>query len=202
MALANYNDLKSAVELWSGRKDIASAIDDGILMLEGLLNRELRHRRMLITTSTFAYASGQITHPTDWLQWKLISTSTCPRGITIVSDESLINIKDDLVSGRAQYAVVSGTTTEIYPAPVSATGITIKYYQKIPPVINSSVNWLLTDFPDIYLLGTLLAINGFARDTEEAMKWGQGFDRAFQSLKQNDADTSYGGSTLQIRNSR
>lgn len=205
MALDTYANLKTALSTWSGRVDLSTtgADDDGIDLFESWCNRNLRVRSMLVTNAAMTLASGAITHPTDWLQWKSLTNPTSPYRIEIVAEESLSAIQEAQLTGNIVYAVPGATSTALNPAQTSIAGVIGKYYGAIPALSGSNTtNWLLTKFPDAYLYGCLLAMCSWARDTEQRASWGAAFDVVIQQIKDESDSATYGGSTLQIRNAR
>jgi hypothetical protein len=205
MALDTYANLKTALSTWSGRVDLSTigADDDGIDLFEAWCNRNLRVRSMLMTNAALTLASGAITHPTDWLQWKSLTNPTSPYRIEIVAEESLSAIQESQLTGNIVYAVPGATSTALNPAQTSIAGVIGKYYGAIPALSGlNATNWLLTKFPDAYLYGCLLAMGSWARDTEQRASWGAAFDVVIQQIKDESDSATYGGSTLQIRNAR
>jgi hypothetical protein len=66
-------------------------------------------------------------------------------------------------------------------APVSAT---ISYYQRLPALVNASdVNWLLTDYPDLYLYGSLVHGAAWLHDTGRIAVVKALHDEALNALK-------------------
>ena len=205
MALDSYTNLKLALANWTGRSDLDSSgtADDGIDLFESWVNRELRVRSMLVKVTSPTLASGAITHPSDWLQWKTLKNATSPYRIEIIADESLADILEQNYTGNPRYAVPGATQTELYPVPTSITGLVAHYYGAITALSGSNAtNWLLTKFPDAYLYGTLLAMNSWARDDAQTQKYGNAFDAVMRQIESESDDATFGGSTLQIRNAR
>ena len=205
MALDTYANLKLAIAAWTGRADADSsgAADDGIDLFEAQFNRNTRVRKMLTSITSPTFASGAITHPSDWLQWKTLRNATSPYHIEVIADESLADIEERLMSGNAQYAIVRGTSTELHPTQTDVTGMRCVYYASLPALSGSqTTNWLLTAYPDAYLYGSLLALSSFVRDGPDTQKWGVAFDAVMAQIQDESDESTFGGSTLQIRNSR
>ena len=59
---------------------------------------------------------------------------------------------------------------------------------------------MLTQNPDIYLYGSLMASAPFLMDDEKIAIWGALFDKAVRDLESQDARDRHSGSALQIRN--
>jgi len=205
MALDTYANLKLAIAAWTGRADADSsgAADDGIDLFEAQFNRNTRVRKMLTALDMVVATGGILGYTADWLQWKSLKNLTSPRHIEIIAEESLADIEDRALSGSFQYAVAGGLATELYPRNADDTTIRAVYYAALPALSGSqTTNWLLTAYPDAYLYGSLLALSSFVRDNPDTQKWGAAFDAVMAQIQDESDESTFGGSTLQIRNSR
>jgi hypothetical protein len=204
MAFNTYATLRPTLERITGLNDLISSgmADDAIEYFESWINRNIRHRSMLTSSTSLVLDAGAITHPSDWLEWESLENSGSPRHIEIVAGRSIADIDDLLLTGNAIYAVPRATATELYPAPSSITGLRGTYYAKLAPIITNSTNWLLTNHPDIYLNACVLAITMWKRDNEEFAKYAIPFEQVTGELVKSGERSTYGGSTLTVRSSR
>lgn len=203
MALDTYANLKAAIAAWTQRTDLDSpygAIDDGIDMFEAWVNRNIRHRRMIATASGLTISSGQLAHPADFLEWSQLQNITSPRMIEIISDDNLTFAEEQNMTGNPRYAVVRNSSTELYPAPADTSGLVCRYYAALPALSGSNAtNWLLTNYPDIYLAGSILAMAGYVRDSQQKAELQQMLSQGLDELKTEGDRVRFGGSTLSMK---
>ena len=104
MAFTNYNDLKTAVANYLGRSDLTTAIPDFISMAELRLQRELRTRQMLksSTTSTTG-GDARVALPLDFLKIRDLHVQGNPRTpITYLSPSSFTRDENSKALERTQ----------------------------------------------------------------------------------------------------
>lgn len=167
MSLLTYSDLKSAITSWCyGRADIAAVADDFIALTEGAINYgardpatgnmvQLRTRSMETTTSLTPDANGQATIPTDYLEFRQVTSTDTPRRELKLIAPSMAEEKYGFrESDLPNNFTIIGTKIQVLP--VSTTPISLVYYAKIPVLSDSNTtNWLLTAKPNIYLFGCM-----------------------------------------------
>ena len=88
---------------------------------------------------------------------------------------------------------------ELAPVPDAVYNINLYYYQKIPALVSNSTNWLLTNFPQIYLFGSLVASEAWLGNDAAISKWGSLYDNAIQKLQGSVDRNKYGGSALSVK---
>jgi hypothetical protein len=173
MSLLNYSDLQTAISNWlGGRSDLGPFIPDFITLFEVAANRRLRVRKMEVPGVPLTTTNGRVSLPVDYLTWRDVNWSgsgqtfeldwvhptyfnysfpTHPNGIP-----TMFTIQDNTIS----------------VAPFDDTGVlNLSYYQKLPPLSVSGINWLFGDHPDIYLFGSLAESGGFTQDDNALQKW-------------------------------
>lgn len=176
-----YTDLVSALEAFLDRPEMAPSIPIFVTMGEARINRLLRHRMMLETT-TLTPSSGLVALPADFLE---------PLTVTLDTGQQLDNASpQDMAQRRYQDGVgggppraytVVGANLQLYPAPTASTNVELVYYGSLSPA-NPSGNWLLTTYPDLYLSACLYAAHVFARENEEAEAMDALLQRQIQEL--------------------
>jgi len=208
MALANYSDLKAAVQDWSHRNDVASRIDDFILIaeqemynnrVEPLIVREQEFRATAdtgIIDSFIALPDGFNRmrrlliddKTTDATQFELkfyppevlpsVSVAGMPGAFTVTSQLEFNRVPDAVYNIEMQYF---GT-----PTPLSSANTT---------------NDILTNYPTIYLAGCLWALYRWAKDTESAAGAYDDFIGAIRGANKSDRLGRYGPAPI-VRNER
>ncbi len=197
MAINTYPGLVAAVQEFTGRSDITTAkVDHFIDLAENYFNNNLRTHEMETTNGALTVSSGLVTHPSDWLGWKNLSlTSNGTRySLRPTSLEAREFFDPAGTTGTPTRYTVRGTSTLLIPTPDS-TGYTYSgtYYQKIPALSDTqSANWILTNYSDAYLYGTLAMTEVYIQNDPRVSLWKSLFQESVSGLKQNDLSKGFG----------
>lgn len=201
MALANYTELQTAVADFLNRDDLSSAIPDFIKLAEAKFNRAIRNRRML-TRATVTIDAQYENLPADFLESKLfILNDSTPYAMQLATLEQAAGLRfqRDNTAGKPAYYSVTGSQFEFTPSPDAAYTADLTYYAKIPDLATNSTNWLLTNFPDLYLYTTLIQSAPYLKDDERLMTWTSLANAGFEELKLEDERAQYNASPLLMR---
>ena len=176
MALDNYANLKASIESWSHRGDVNGLIDDFILLAETEMysnaDAQIRLRDMISTETSSTGLSDRVQAlPTDFLEmrsfritqstnnWYEIDYKT-PKDMVVRANTGLPNYFT--ITSQIEYDVVPDMD---YPTDII-------YYGKLTGLSSSNTtNAILTRFPNIYLYGSLWALNQWANNEEEESKY-------------------------------
>ena len=63
-----------------------------------------------------------------------------------------------------------------------------------------SVNWLITNAPDIYLYGSMLEAEPFIMNDERVPLWAQALQQGISDLQEQDNKDRHSGSALRVMN--
>lgn len=191
MALDNYTNLQTAIitHAWrTGSSTFAPLVPDLIRLTEDRLNSELRVGQME-TSATLALTNGAAALPANFLEVR-----TASAGDYSLSLAPLDYAKDRLPgSGTPIYYTLSGSQITTFP---SGTGnLSLLYYAKIPNLgPGTATNWLLTDYPGVYLYGALSEAASYMMDDNRIPVWESRFADALKNLKSRDAGARYANS--------
>ena len=189
MAISDNATLIAAVQNWTARADLNSVIPDFIMLAEARINRELKVRQMLSTVGLTA-SGGSFPLPSDLISIVRVSYLYSGKDIEIAPMPSSANI--NARDGIAYGYVVEGSVAKL----VGGSGnedITLSYYAKIPAV-STGPNWLITNFPDIYLYATLLESAPYIGNDQKIGIWQAGYESAIESLNRTDSESRFGAS--------
>ncbi len=172
MAIATYSDLLTLGANMTGRADLTSRWPEFITLIEGWMNRELRTVFQETKNAAFSIAAEYTALPTDFLDLKTIHVNGPPK-------VNLVYKADDLMS--ATYASATGTPTEynvqganirVNPTPTGATACTLVYIAKVPALTSGApTNWVITNFPDLYVAGVNYYAWQYAMNAEKTLFW-------------------------------
>jgi hypothetical protein len=84
--------------------------------------------------------------------------------------------------------------------PVPSDNVELGYYAKteLDTSSDASTNWLLTNFPDVYLFGTLAVSGLYTSNDDRTAVWGTRYEQGLEGIRLSDRRGRYarGGITL------
>lgn len=165
MPLTNYGELKTSVADWLGRDDLTTRIPDFITLFEAKARRDYG--------GTVLAAKVDLTTTADT---STLAITPAPRSITYLGHAD----GDDMRQGGIEEIVRMGTfkgkpimwawqvgtgTVRLFPTPDAAYTLSMFYTSSLSGLSSDAdTNWLLTNYPDIYLYGALLQARQFLQD--------------------------------------
>ena len=180
MSIATYAELVTALDGASGylhRGDLTAKIPDFIRVAESRINRKLR---VLLqeTESTLTATIGS----------RLMSVPTLfgtPVALWLETyeprDELIYRAPNDLpvtdTSGGSDFYTVDGDNIATENPADIAYSYTLRYCTKFD-IASTSTNTVLTNYPDIYIYGTLVASTAWTQDMSQLQFWVQQRDEA------------------------
>jgi hypothetical protein len=183
LTLATYADLLSGVADWLQRTDLTARIPDFVTLAEAQMNRTLRVRRME-ARATASLSEGLTALPADFLEAITLTladgTKLDPVPTDVMADYSELSAE----SGAPRFFGLMGEGVQAYPAPDRPYDVTLTYYARIPALsVSTPGNWVLSQYPDAYLYGTLLQAGPYLRDSEATGVWGALQASALEAIK-------------------
>jgi hypothetical protein len=199
MALATYSDLQTAVGEWLHRSDLATRIPDFIRLAETRMNSDVDARgQELVVNLTTTAGSEYVALPADLVEMRRLVLMANPERVLRYSTPDQIN--SDYPSGSTGQPAsftVAGGNLELYPIPDAVYTVELLYRQRIPALSNTNTtNWLLTQAPDVYLYGSLMAAAPYVQDDARMAVYEALYQKAVNQVNSIDW---YSGSTLTVR---
>jgi len=203
MAITNYGELKSAVGDFLNRSDLTSVIPTFIDFAEAEFNRVLRIRQMVARAEAVIDTRFSAV-PSDFIEAKdlVIVTGTPVTPLQFVTQQEMAQIRNEelTAAGKPLYFSVVGGQFEVCPTPDDEYTLEMSYFAKIDALTDDTdTNWLLTDYPDLYLYTSLMHSAPYLKDDERLAVWAQLATKAREELIARDTSASYNGSTPKIR---
>lgn len=202
MSINTYATLKTAVASWLKRSDLTSNIPDFISLAEAKIARDLRLRRQITaaTLNTVAGVQG-VALPADWLEFADVSLSTDnPTPISFATVEHINTRYPQTFTGQPVVFSIDGLNVIFGPTPDAIYPISTNYYAKFPALsADADTNWLLTNYPSIYLFGALCEASPFIRDDEVTVMWEGKYNKDMNELRNSDKSAQFSGSALRVR---
>jgi len=200
MAITNYSELQTAVADFLNRDDLTSVIPTFISLAEAQIARDLRHwrqQRRVTTTVDEQYENL----PTDFVEMVSLRTDD-DYTLEFASRGEIMRRKLDLggTSGRPIVFTLNAGQIEFVPTPDASYTLEMVYYARIPALSDTDTfNWLLTNYPDVYLYGALLHAAPYLADDVRLAVWSQLYGTAIQQANNDSRKGLYSG-PLVLRN--
>lgn len=206
MALSTYTQLTESIADWLNRvgsPEVAARAPDFVALAEARFNRDLRVRQM-VKRATAPLEAGFITLPGDWLEAKNVQLNIGgrPYKLEFVTLEQADDIRaNPAMDGvRPRFYNITGNQLEVVPTVDGSAEIEMTYYGKIAALGPSQAdNWLLQQWPDLYLYGSLVHSAPYLRDDERITTWATLYDRALGEIGLADERATHSGSVLKTR---
>lgn len=185
-AFQDYLDLRLAVADHVGNRTISDVMPRLVAMAEADLNQKLRCRQQ-VATETLIFNEGEAQLPADYLEMiALYDPNGCP-----IRQGNFVEAKRGCsyaVDGN--YAYLGNYTGER-----DAT-----YYARIKPLkcAPAHSNWLLNDYPEVYLYAVSIQAAKYLRDMEVALATAPLLENALKSLKISDDRARWAQSTVRV----
>ena len=198
--ITTYTGLKAGMLAWLARSGDAlldARFDDFLLNCERrmyygvavddpaspLRSEPLRIPEMETVDAAFALASGTVAQPAGFLELISAFNNSPAAPLAIVSQRTLDGYGRQSLGGTRLIAV-SGTNFRLLDAPLpnSRGTATLRYYRKLATPAGSSVNDILTNYPDVYLYGCLVEAAVFTQGEAEAARYLQLYNASVAGL--------------------
>jgi hypothetical protein len=172
MAISTFAELKTAIQSWSQRGSaLSSVVGDFVALAEARIRADVRCRAM-VQTVTGTLSGATLATPTRFLE--AISVSVADQVIQYLSPQQF----DLLTSQTHLYYTLRGDNFEF-----GKTGdYSISYYQAFAAFsADGDTNWLLTNYPGIYLFSGVAEAAVWTRDDPQT--WNQRYRAEVANLE-------------------
>lgn len=189
----SYTTLKTDIENWLDRDDLTSYLDTFIDHAEARFNRVIRHWRME-TSDTLDLSSGRtVAAPSDFLEARRVWISA-EHPLSYLAPFAFYERYPESTDDDATYYTIEGSNFVFDGA---GSDVELLYYAQIPALSGTQdTNWLETYHPDVYLMGCLIASQGFIGDEARLPVWKQLLAEALMELEVDNRNHNYNGSPL------
>ena len=175
MAINSYGTLKTKLSAYMFHQRFLGDYQDATRMFEAAANRRLRVRQME-SMATLTTTQGDVALPADYLVWRTVRPTvdnpTAPAAVPPYDELDYVHpaYLPPVGRGCTRLFTIEGNTFKVRPVDDRPDAYEFHYYQKIPTITNddNSTNWLLTDYPDVYVAGVLTELAALGRNLELA----------------------------------
>jgi hypothetical protein len=185
------------------RTDLSLQIKDFIFLAEKRIGNSIKARN-LETSTTLATLAGtpEVALPADYHTMKTIKIGGNPdKELILINDTARFDYAK-LGRGKPDNYTVSGSNLILTPTPDAVYQLSIQYYQDLPLLSSvNPTNWLLEDYPYIYLYGALIEGSTYVEEPEQVDFFLQKYNSAIEDIWRNFGNSSMSGSPLQAYSS-
>ena len=197
--ISSYSDLSTDLQDRLHRTDLATKISNNIQLLEDELNRKIRCRQML-TSTTLSVSAALTPLPADYLEARnlqLLAGSQPP--LLYVTPEQMDAYDRGLYTGQPRMYTIRGTSFQVAPVPDQTYSVFFEYYARIPPLESNSTNWLLQSYPLAYVAGGIVFLEEYCTDLN-VLQWAKPrYDEVVMDINRADDMSTYAGSVIRVR---
>lgn len=187
MTLATYADLKASATDWLKRADMAARLPDFIALAEARINRIARVRTMenelslsMTVGARFIALPGNFSVPLavylESMQPRQVLTPVVPEVLAVSN-----------VAGMPSYWCIDGATLAFERPADQPYPITLRQQGNFKLSDAAPTNAVLTDYPDVYLYGTLYQGFLHTRDVEQATLNKGLYEQAVKEMNQTES---------------
>lgn len=178
MALDSYTALQVSAADFLNRADLTASIPDFIALAEAQIVRRLMKDgpvRQMMGRSDATINSEYIAIPDDFLGARAMYLAPNYLPLDFISPEEIVQRKTlyPNESGDPQAFTVVGGEFQFWPWATGGTFTGELTYWKRPDALSASVtsNWILDEYPDIYLYTTLIQSAPYLKDDSRLNVW-------------------------------
>lgn len=194
-----YSDLSTAINGATNRPDLAGSVQQWVFLFEQEANLDLRRREMEFRATT-ATAPGQAAYalPNGFAEAISMHLNPASLPVRLLQPSSWDRIKRlfpiDIQAEPQQWAI-SANQFLVGPTPDDVYTLELAYYREIPNLSPSAPsNWLIADYPAVYLYGALVQASNTIADPVRAAQWSASFERSMQRLMKDQVrEDGFGG---------
>ena len=192
MAISTYSELKTALANWSKRTDLSTVLGDFIALAEARIQRSLLARVQEVETElTMVAGSRYVALPADfdspralWLKANL------PREeLPQVLPEQLTGSN---TSGYPEAWAIDGSNIAFDKPASSAWAFDFRYCKPLSLSDSTTTNYILTNYPDVYLFGALVELHNYCVNGEQSAMCEARFQAAIRDASDAEHESRKG----------
>lgn len=194
-----YEQLKTMIADTLNRQDLTSVIPNFIQLAEADIARKVKHWKQEKRV-TLALDEAQETLPSDWIETlNMYLDDGTPVLYTPISELARDKLQNPALGKPVRYSINAGEL-DFYPEPDATYNLTMVYRARVPELSTEyNTNWILNDYPDLYLYGSLVHSAPYLQDDDRLGLWLGLKEDAINSLN-NDSNTGkHSGTPLKMR---
>lgn len=192
----NYEQLKAVIAEFANRQDLESMIPTFIQLTEARLKRDLRDVTRMTERAEAMVHGEYFPLPCDWVET-----------VKVIADSQVLRLADSFnierveLSGGPKYYRHVGDQMQLLPPAGEEPVRFVMEYIAFPDGLSDEnpTNWVLTDYPDIYIYGAMLQIAPFLHDDARVPLWSQAYGEAISAANISSQKAKASGSALRLQ---
>ena len=196
MAISTFAELKTAIDNWLARTDMADRAAEYIALAEARMNRELETRSQETRyTATLVVGGAYLSLPTDVRSVRHVRLNTSPRTILkYMTPDAADREYPSTGNGKPKAYSIVGTEIYFRPAPDDTHTVEIAYVANVSALSDSNTtNNILTRHPDLYLHGALSEAFGYLMDDQKQGQHDALYQRAAAAIQADEDRVRFAG---------
>lgn len=185
MALSSYTDLQASVATWANRSDLP--VTDLIALTEVRFNRDVNFRQLEpdvpltgVPNSRFIPIPNQFSEPRVlWIEWSW--------GRELIRNVEASEMVTRSNAARPYFWTIDNANIAFERPLDQAYSFTLRMTQQVQLSNSNPTNYVLTNYPDLYLYGTLVQAALWAKDDEQLQRFEAAYQQAVDSTNQQEA---------------
>jgi len=193
MAITTYAELQTAISDFLNRDDLASVVPTFISLAEAQMARDLRHwkQEKRVTTNVDEQYENL---PSDLLEPINITLTDGGQLYSISAAEMQARKEKTQVAGKPMYIRITADQIEFYPQPDTAYGVTLQYYARLEALSDAAPsNWVLLEYPDVYLYGSLVHAAPYLDEDQRIGTWAALYQAGVDALNRDNMKSRVSG---------
>lgn len=202
MPITTYTELKAAIADFLNRDDLSATVPTFISLAEADIQRRVRHWRME-KRSTAELDTQYSAIPADFVEViRMYITSGDTKPLELISQGELLDRKRKNLntSGSPSYYAITAGEIEVFPVPDGTYDLELYYISRIPSLSDSNAsNWLLEQYQDAYLYGSLIHSAPYLKDDARTQMWSALYQGAIDAINAESERSKFGGSGRRMK---
>ena len=201
--ITTYATLQTNIADWLNRSDLTAVVPTYIQLAEAKIKRVLRTKHKGTQEFSFVADDGDYTLPTgDIENYQLyIKTPEQYSGMLDPISPGLLyanRAANYNVTGRPVYYAIIDTTLLVSPVPDQDYTAELVFEGPFTALSDSNTtNYVLLNYPDVYLYGALMEASPYLMDDARIMVWDKKFTEAMAELERAQVRAEYPNTPVQ-----
>lgn len=194
--ITNYSELQAAIVNWLNRDPGTDRVKEFIHLAEAGFRRVLKTLDNEVRSRATVPTGGFVALPDDYNGIRDIYTIGNPnRPLTIVSPSQLTDWGN--LTGDPYYATVVDGQFKFNPD-IAGEEVEVVYYRKLTPLSDTqTTNYLIDEYPDVYLAGALVQAKGYLKEDDVTL-WLNVLNQWVSEMDQQSKDQKYAAARKRV----
>lgn len=200
--ITDYSTLKTEVANWIHRTDLTTNIPVFIQLAESKIANSIKGLPLETSlTQTLTGGVKTLALPADYNEMQSIEVQSNPTSVLeFVPDNVLLQYNSNNTSGVPEFFTIIGNNIVFSKIPDSNYSIVITYIAKLTALSDvNTTNWVLTNFPYLYLYGSLIEASIYCNDPDQVQFYQTKFDSAIMDVIEKYSNQKFSGSPLHAK---